>query len=227
MARLMILIAAFAMATAVTAGDEPPEQTFDGLKRLEDSKLALVYVKPGADFSIYQRMMLTPAQVAFRKGWRRSQNSSRTGVRRISQSNVTRIKKRLAELFREVFVNELEGKGGYQVVDTAAEDVLLIRASIIELDITAPDVKSATPSRTFVTSAGSAILYIELFDSLSGEILARAVDRTKRMDSPHFQYSTSVSNSAEARRALQRWASVLRKRLDEVHAKTQAKKPKR
>lgn len=200
--------------------EEPPEETYDGLKRVQDSKVALAYVKPNADFSAYSKLLITDCYVAFKKNWQRDQNRDRTmGSRRISDTDMERIKGNVAQLFRDVFVEELDAEGGYQVVDEPGEDVLLIRPAIIDLDITAPDTMQAGRSRTYVSSAGAATLYIELYDSVSGEILARAVDRKAGRDYGRMQWSSSVSNSAEAKRVLRRWAGLLRQGLDEVHGK--------
>jgi hypothetical protein len=45
------------------------EVTHDGLHLVPDTEVAVAWVKPGADFSGYDRIMLLEAYVAFRKGW--------------------------------------------------------------------------------------------------------------------------------------------------------------
>jgi len=68
-----------------------------------------------------------------------------------------KIKADVAELFREVFTEKLGMDGGYEIVEAAGDDVLLVRPAIIDLDITAPDTMSAGRSRTYTSSAGTAI----------------------------------------------------------------------
>ena len=70
------------------------------------------------------------------------------------------------------------------------------------------------------TTAGAATLYLELYDSVSGEILARAIDR-KAANHPGdlMRWSNKVTNRAEAKRVLAGWAGLLRQRLDEIHGK--------
>lgn len=205
---------------ALAQGDELPEVTHDGLRLVPDSKAAMAYVKPGADFSVYDRIMLLDCYVAFKKNWQRDFNREQPALsRRVSDRDVARIKGEVAELFRDVFVEELDDEGGYQVTDTAADDVLLIRPAIIDLDVTAPDTRSAGRSYTYVDSAGAATLYIEFYDSVSGEILARAVDRKEGRDYGRMEWSTSSSNRAEGRRIMRGWADSLREALDEVHGK--------
>jgi hypothetical protein len=120
-----------------------------------------------------------------------------------------RIKSDVAALFKTVFTDRLEA-AGFNVVNGAAEDVLLVRAAIIDLDITAPDDLTSGRSKTFTTSAGSATLYMELYDSLSGDILGRAADRqTVRQGKGRLSWSNRVTNKSDAQRMLRRWADQL------------------
>ncbi|MDH5277374.1 MAG: DUF3313 domain-containing protein [Gammaproteobacteria bacterium] len=58
-----------------------------------------------------------------------------------------------ADEFRKIFTEELQDKGDYQVVDTAAPEVLVLRPAIINLAITAPDLQSPDMNRTIAQSA--------------------------------------------------------------------------
>jgi len=190
------------------------EMTFDGLKLVPDSKVAAAYVRPEADFSVYKRVKIMEAEVAFRQGWERDQNRS---IHRITSRDIAQLKERAANTLREVFVEVLEADDGYQVVSEAAADVLLLRPAILDLDITNPDTGRQGRGNTFVSSAGAATLLLELFDSVSGEILARFVDRQGARDFGTMRLSTSARTSAEGRRIMTGWAKLLRKGLDEVH----------
>ena len=193
-----------------------PEVSHDGLHRVEDSIAAIAYIKPDADFSVYDRFTILDCYVAFKKDWQRDHNRASPG-NRVSDSDMQRIKEEMADLFREVFVEELSENDGYEVVDGAAGDVLLIRPAIIDLVASAPDTMSAGRSKTFVNSAGAATLFIELYDSVTGEILARAIDRKADRGSGMMQWSTSARNRMEARKIIRGWADTLRERMDEIH----------
>jgi hypothetical protein len=130
------------------------------------------------------------------------------------------IKAGLSAEFRKIFVEELQDKGGYQVVETGGDDVLVIRPAIINLDVAAPDTMSAGRSYTLSQSAGEMTLYLEVYDSVTGQLLAKAIDR--RSDpgmGGTIQWRNGVTNKADADRMLRRWAKALRERLDEVHGK--------
>lgn len=197
---------------------EPPETTFDGLELVASERVDLAYVKPGADFGPYSKVLILEAGVAFRKGWEREHRGGGS-IHRITARDIEKIKQGMADLLREVFVEVLEADGGYPVVEAVGDDVLLLRPAIINLDVTAPDTGNRGRSYSFTSSAGEATLFLELYDSVSGEILARVLDREVGRDYGRFRYTTRVSNSAEARRMLKQWAGQLRAALDEVQGK--------
>ena len=60
------------------------------------------------------------------------------------------------------------------------------------------------------------MLFIELYDSVSGDILARALDLSTGRNTGFMNLGNRVENSAEARRAFTTWASLLRDRMDEI-----------
>jgi hypothetical protein len=169
------------------------------------------WVKPGEDFSQYSRVGLLDCLVAFKKHWRLNHPSVRT-------HDIERIKKSLAEEFRKVFTEELQ-KNGYPIATGSGDDVLLVRPAIINLDIVAPDTQSDVSSITFTTSAGTMELYVELYDSVSNEILARAVDQRQASHIGDVEETSFSTNSDDARRLLKHWADLLIEKLDEVHGK--------
>ena len=217
--RLISVIAGFAAMTAATswsAEEEPLGVSFDGLTLIEHAEADVTYVLPEADFSIYNRFMIMEPEVAFRRNWQRDVNRGvRSTAQRVTTQDMDRMKSQMSELFLEVFTQELK-VGGFTIVEEPAEDVLILRPAIINLDVTAPNTTTANRSQTWVANAGSASLFIELYDSLTGQILARAVDSRSARTSTGFQWATSVSNRAEARNALQIWARTLVGSLNEV-----------
>jgi hypothetical protein len=66
-----------------------------------------------------------------------------------------------------------------------------------------------------------ATLLLELYDSVSGEILARAVDRRVAGQTAFMQWTDKMANRAAAREVLADWAGLLRKRLDEIQGDSQ------
>ena len=208
----MLLIAGlFAFSTA-QAEDEPSQ--FENLVAVGDPQVAVAYIDPNADFSVFKRVMLLDTFVAFRSGWERDQRRGTRGTR-ISANDIDRIKTRASELFNSVMIESLEADGGFEVVSEPDYDVLLIRAAIIDLDVTAPDTSAAGRSRTYTADSGAATLYIELYDSVSGQIIGRAFDRqAARNPGSMMRWTNRASNTADARRVFRGWADKLRSFLD-------------
>lgn len=215
-----ILIGCFMVCSTAPAAEDD-QLTYDGLTRVENSDADVAYVLPEADFGTYDRFIVLEPAVAFRRNWQRDVNRSGGVSQRVSDSDMEQIKSEVAGLFREVFTENLEG-GGFAVVEEPGEDVMILRPAILNLDIAAPDAASSPRSRTFVANAGSATLFIELFDSVTGQILARAVDSRRARNSPSFQWVTPASNRAEARQILGTWAGLLVENLSDVRERPAA-----
>ncbi|MEP5763336.1 MAG: DUF3313 family protein [Halieaceae bacterium] len=208
-------IAAIALATitwlsapgTTLAEDAASPHRFDDLVAIEDPRVHSAYVNPDADFSVFKRVAILDPFVAFRSNWQRDQNRSRG--RNVRASDVTRIKADAAALFREVFVERLEA-AGFDITTDAGDDVLVLRPAIIDLDITVPDVNRAGRGRTYSATNGAATLYIELIDSVTGDMLGRAADRqAARQAGGMMTWNNRVTNRAEARRMFGRWADKL------------------
>ena len=220
--RISFAIAALAFGFAVISqafSKSKPAVDSEGMELVKDSELATVYADPGADLSIYNRVWLQDATVAFKKNWKRDQQRTATRMR-IRNSDMEKIQDDVATLFREVFIKELTD-GGYQLVEEAGEDVLLVKPAIVNLDVVAPDLSSTGSfSRSYSNRAGEMTLNIELFDSLTNDKIAKATDRKRDYDRGYAEWRTSVNNAAVARRMMTVWAKALRSALDEARAST-------
>jgi hypothetical protein len=219
---LLFLALFMAALPSAQAKKQLPKTTDDGLTLVEHTKLRAVYMKPGASLTQYQRVALVDCFVAFKKGWEREYNETVVGAgQRLNEKDLDSIKKHLATEFRTVFAKELTKKG-FPVVDEGAEDVLIVRPAIIDLQVTAPDTMQPGMETTFVASAGEMTLYMELYDSVSNELLARVLDPEAARGMGGFaSVANSVTNKAEADRILRRWADILAAHLGSVTAKKQ------
>lgn len=207
-----ILMALYAGPAA--AEEALPEITVDGLRRVKDAEMALVYAEPGADLSQYSRIYLVKPQVAFTRNWLRAQNSIPN--RRVTRQDMQRMKTELADLFIEVFRQELQNNGGYVLVEGAAEDVLIVRPAILDLDVITPDTPGTRGSRSAIASAGSMTLYMELMDSVTGDLLVKAMDNKLDRSRVRVEARDRTRNETAARNMLGEWAKQLRLALDEA-----------
>jgi hypothetical protein len=223
--RMLGLVASLGLAVllapagVLAAKDPPPEVSPDGLHLTKSTKNRVVYVKPGATLAQYERLAILDPLVEFEKDWQDDYNRSRSGLEgRVSDDDVAKMKERLGAEFKKVFIAELQGDGGYQVVDVAAPDVLVLRPALLNVEVNAPDVMTSGIEHTVVRSAGQMTLYLELWDSASNTLLARVMDAQADPDTM-AQMGGRVTNKAAADRILRKWAKELREHLDEVKAK--------
>ena len=204
---------------AIQAKEAPPETTQEGLMLQKSTKSRIVYVKPGATFTQYNRVAILEPLVEFEKDWQKDYNNSRRGLEgRVSDKDIERMKAGLAAEFKKVFTKELQDKGGYQVVDTAAPDVLVLRPALLNVEVNAPDMMTAGVNATVVRSAGQMTLFLELWDSSTNTLLARIMDAAADSDS-FAKQANRVTNVQAADRILGDWAHELRVRLDEIKGK--------
>jgi len=190
---------------------------WDGLVRKPNTRLNAVFVKPDAQVVAYRSVMLDPLQVSFDGNWDPNRGT-RSMSARLNADDVAAIKNDLSELFREIFRDEL-ARGGYQLVDQPGAETLRVTPAIINLFINAPDTSAPGRTRTYTADSGRMTLVVELRDSETNTLLARAVDTQTGRNAGMWTITNRVTNTADARRAIGVWASALRRSLDELYGR--------
>jgi hypothetical protein len=205
-------------------GDNLPAQTDDGLTRVDTKRVDAAYMAPGADLGQYEVLYIREVEVSFVANWLRDTNRSRGSISsQLTQADADNIKRAVADSFQSVFTERLRA-AGYVVLEDkssagAEDDILVLVPAIIDLDVAAPDKQTAGRSRSYVTSAGSMTLQMELLDGLTSALIARVSDDQESRDYGTVQVANSVTNKAEAERIFRRWADLLVKALDRAHGK--------
>jgi hypothetical protein len=151
--------------------------------------------------------------VAFSKNW---DKESTIGKTKLTAKQLEDIKQRLGKLAEETFASEFSKKNGVEVVTEPGPDVLRFSAAIVDLWPRAVDTDEPGRNYVFTTSAGSAVLYAELRDSETGQLIGRVVDGREARNSGTMRWTNSVENTAEARAMVSDWARILRKRYEAV-----------
>ena len=188
--------------------------TYDGLMPVENSSAARAWARPDFDLSGYRRVKLQSAGVQFRPGGETS--SSRAARRAGGPFAVTEEQKaRFTEIMGETFLEELAASDAFELTDEVGPDVLLIRGALLDVVNWTPPNPTGSQSIQLV-AVGEATLVVELRDSVSDAILARAIDRraAQRTGGRMFP-STRINNENELRRLARSWARWLRTQLEE------------
>jgi hypothetical protein len=192
-----------------TSKEAAASWTEDGLQKVAIRGLDVAYARPGASLAQYDKVLLGPVSIAFRRNWERGDGVDG----RIRPEDAQRIKDRLTGLLMEEMAKELSA-GGYTISDQAGETVLELDLRITDLYIAAPDVRTVSRKDVYAVSAGEMTLVAELRDSASGETLMRIYDNEEGDNFPRMRRITNAENESEARKAVNGWARALRAQLD-------------
>ena len=211
---LVVLLAACANQQASL-----PQVSTDGLHLVSGTKLAAVYLKPGADLGQYDKIALLDTYVAFAKNWQRNYNEEATFEDQISDQQMQKIRQNVSRGFAAEFTKVLTADGR-QFVTKGGTGVLILRPAIIDLRITQPDLMTPGMEATFVASTGSMTLYLEMLDGKTGDLIARVIDPEAANDDGIAQVANSVTNTADFDRIVRRWAELLNAHLASLTAKS-------
>jgi hypothetical protein len=206
---------------AQTKKDLEAAMAAEGLQPAKSKDLDMLYMRPGASLAGYKKVMLDPVEVSFSKDWDPTRPGSKLKVGPTEREN---IRAGVAKITYDQFARLLAAKDGYPVVTAAGEDVLRAKVRIINLYVNATDPNASNArTRSYTMSAGEATLFLDIFDSETGQILARAIDRREARTDNRMTLSNSVINTADAEDLAAQWARILRKALDKARAATAAK----
>ena len=216
---VIALVTACATGTNGTAGKPGfPPVSPEGLKLVPDTKVAAVYLKPGADLSQYDKVAILETYVSFAKNWQRDYNEDATFENQINDQQMQTIREKVATAFNEEVTRVLT-QDGRQIVTTGGTGVLILRPAIINLQITQPDLMTPGMQQTFVTSAGSMTLYLEMLDGKTGDLIARVIDPEAADNAGMAQVANVVTNTADFDRVVRRWAQLLNAHLAQISPK--------
>jgi len=211
----VIFIAGCATEPSIQSGPNA-ETTFDGLVRIDNARFAGAWIDPDVDLKQYTKIIPGGAEFEFRNVQKMSASAARRANERefwISDSD----KQRLADTVTEVFEEELQKSKYFTVTDEPAPDALIIVGGLQDIVSQVPP-EDVGRSEVWLRSVGEATLVIELRDSLSNEVVYRAVERRAAENAGNQMIRANTATTwAEVRRWARRWAVRLREGLDSVH----------
>ena len=204
---LAISLSALACAPSKPALESGPdaEITHDGLVRVDRARrFDRVWLRPGADLSGYQKLVLVNAGVHYRRPGKEPRELALPNERQLEF---------MRNGLRDAFSDEIAKRQGWEIVESPGPDALILRGALIDLYVT-QDRELGGRDRYYTTSAGEATLVIELFDSESGEILLRIADRQAATKDTSSWRNDEITNRAAAKRLFRLWARRLADGLD-------------
>ena len=214
-----------ALALLVACAGEPTVQTgpdaetvMDGrLARVDNTRGALVYIDPDADYARYRKVRIVPLDVDNVEIIQSS--ASRSMVNRYNREwqLTDSDKSRLREEFRKSMAATIADDGHFEISDEDGDDVLRLEAMVTRIAPTGPkdDTASRGMGRGYVITdgAGSISVAMLLADGDSGEVLAILKDTYDSQNNVNWGINNRVTNLAEVRRAFNSWGSRLQQGL--------------
>ena len=190
------------------------EVTYDGLHAIDNSIFKLAWADPDIDFSKYDQIIAGGAFLEFRAVRKISstQAMSTSGEFYIDEKNRERLREEVSTIFRE----EMAKSTRFTMVEEPGPNVLVISGGLHDIVSNVPP-EPVGRANIYISSVGEITLLLEAADSMSGEVIFRAAERRiAERGSGQAMLSNTVSNWAEIRRLLRRWATTLREGLDSI-----------
>ena len=193
------------------------EVTYDGLTRVDRTVMDAVWARKDLDLSGITRVRFHNLGVEYRNVDGPYSGRAGTGsIRNTSNRSEFQLDQATRELFEEeigaAFREELERSTVFTLTDEAGPDVIDVHIGLLDVVSRVPP-DTVGRSRVFIDSVGEATVVLEVHDSVSHTVLARAVDRRAAESMTMFE-SSPPRNRAEVRRLGRRWGQIIRDGLE-------------
>ena len=184
------------------------QTNFEGLREIKSQTWDRVEVRPNVVFTVYTGIMLGDVRIAYRTPDRSQQQFPFTDAQ----------KAQFQETLANAYTSELVTMRNAELVNSPGRDILLLSVRAINVTATVPPRSVGNVGRASIAlqAIGEVTLVLELFDSRSGEILARAVDTQTVVGAAIAEDGNMITSWEGAGRLSARWASTTRSRLDRL-----------
>ena len=178
----------------------------EGLQSVTAKNFEAAFVRPGVDFSKYNKLLVNELELAFRTP-DRSQNQFPLG-----EDQKTRFRAAMAVAFGE----ELGQLQNLELVTEPGPDVLDLNVRVQDIVAGTPGTRVGAMGRASfaLETVGQLTLVLEIRDSESEEVLVRVFDRRAVEGAAMLSGDNVISTWEGVERMVARWASRAREGLD-------------
>jgi hypothetical protein len=171
------------------------ETTTQSFRVVKNRSVEAGYIAVDADFSKYSRLLGRDMGIFYPSGVP------------LSEPDIQRIR----QIFRTAFLDQL---AGYEIVTEPGPDVMAVEASLIDMRSgTYQDVPGMRVELGDIAQPGELVFLMELKDSQTGRVLARAADSARSPTIATGGGTTTDWQSVED--AASHWATLFRRFLDD------------
>ena len=185
------LLAAFALGVSLSACTTVETQSFNVRK---NSAVESAQISTDADFSKYDSLLAEDMGIFFPQNAQSSDEDTQ----------------RIRQIFRAAFIAELQG---YDIVQQPGPRTMAVQASLIDLrNSSGAPLPGMRREVRDMAAAGSIVFLMEMKDSESGAILARAADSAT---APTLAATAGTDTDwSSVQSAAEKWAALFRQFLD-------------
>ena len=205
---VLSLLAACATPPAGDVRADAEALNYEGLETVSSRMMDVVQVRPGADFSLYNAVLLKEPELNYRTPDRSQQQFP------LSQEQ----KDGFQDYIGELFSSELGSMASPALVDEPGPEVLELIVRLNDITATVPPRAAGSAGRVAIAlrAVGDVTLVLEFSDSQSGELLARAVDRRAIDGVAIAKGGELVTRWEDVEAIAERWARATRQGLEEA-----------
>ena len=161
--------------------------------RVPNTAVEYAYINEEADFSRYTKLMSGGLEIYFPEGEEAPDPADLDRIR---------------AYFRDAFAAALGDD--YEIVTKPAADVMKVSAQVIDMKVTSGGaVFDASGKLRDIVAHGELTFLMEMSDSVTGQVLARAGDKSTDISAEHED-----ADWDDVRRAAESWAGLFRNWLD-------------
>jgi hypothetical protein len=195
-------------APTMRVGDRE-EITHDGLHRVDHAGFAAVWVKPGAELGRYSKIL--PGEPSFHYRAVKGGGRSMSGEYEVPERRRDQFEKIVKESFAKAFAKSKY----YTLATEPGPDTLILLGAVHDIVSHVPPERGRETA--FVSEIGEATIVLELRDSQTNEVLARAAERRTIEPTSGGVRASPVASASEVRKTAALWGSKLRDQLDALH----------
>lgn len=188
------------------------EKASDDLVEVERGNFDHVLMLPDTALAPFERVYIDEPVVEMSDYWLRDYRGDYV------DRDLERIKEDYGRGLKEALAETLAEKSRVETVDSAEEADMILRPTLRNLNIYAPDLLTR-PARTdyYVESAGNATLDLEFVDPQTGTVVAQFVDHreTPAIVIGRLEETNRATNYRLFRRLMERWSNNLVHYLDQ------------
>ncbi len=190
------------------------EVSFDGLHKFDNARVDMAWAVPDLNLSGYTKILPANAGIEYAQATNMGDTPearSRGGPFIIDDES----RARFEALVDDIFMEELQKSNRFDVVDEPGPDVLVVEGILLNVTSHRPPDPVGGRSYVYVGAYVEASLALEVRDSETNRILARAVDRRAASTRAGAYSHNNVARTTEEVGVLIRfWGSRLREALE-------------